>query len=101
MLKNVTVQDGKFNFGDDVQIKCGVSNGSSVSDVFFDARVGGKIKNIPVYIVKIIGPDFRHNATTSLKKKYGYPIKQIQLEWGKFTGTANEFTVPAFEILRK
>lgn len=99
MLENVTVQDGSFNFGEDAQIKCGVVEGFSVIDMFFDVRIIGKIKTIPVYIVKVMGGDFRY--IQDLKKKYGYPIRQTKLEWGKFTGTANEFVVPRFELIRK
>ena len=89
-----------FNFGEDVEIKCKLANDIS-PDVFFDVRIGGKIKNADAYVINII-----HNGESDfeylrlLKKRYGYPIRQIELEWGKFTGNANEFIIPQFELLK-
>jgi len=95
-------QNGQFNFGDDAQIKCGIELFSSgtitVGDLYFDVRICGKIKNTNAYIVTII--DEKSNYLKNLKKRYGHPIRQVELEWGKFTGSSKEFVIPDFEIIK-
>ncbi|MHA2280303.1 MAG: hypothetical protein ACXAC5_05590 [Promethearchaeota archaeon] len=70
----------------------------------------GKVKNANAYVISVFGaykfdPDDelhrRFHWFRSLKKKYGYPIRQIELAWGKFSGSSSEFIVPEHELKKE
>jgi hypothetical protein len=85
--------DGNINFGDikNIQIPLSVLN--------LKAKVHGKILGANAYIISLFDPDgdlFRNLIL--FKSHYGYPIRQIKLQWGRFDGSVNEFIVPGHEL---
>ena len=60
------------------------------------AMIFGKIKNINAYVIISKEPeDIKY-----LKNRYGYPIRQLELEWGKFSGSTMEFIIPEIELTK-
>jgi len=89
-----------------VSLECLV-RGMRIENKTFKAKVIGKVKNANAYVINVFGLDIyypaerydeRRNTMLSLKRKYGYPIRQIELEWGKFSGSGNEFVIPEHEL---
>jgi hypothetical protein len=98
-----------LNFAEIAQIECLVK-GTRLENRIFDAKIMGKIKNANAYVISVLGLnlfypadafDRRHNYIKSLKEKYGYPIRQIELEWGSFSGKINEFVVSEHELTKR
>jgi hypothetical protein len=104
--KKIETKASGFNFADMVSLEC-IIKGMRLEKKILKAKVIGKVKGANAYVVNIFGPDIyypaerydqRYDIMLSLKKKYGYPIRQIELEWGKFSGIANEFIIPKHEL---
>lgn len=105
LLWNPKTQNG-FSLYDIVYIECLVK-GMKLENRKFKAVITGKIKNAKAYIINVteIGnfyPEDELNENihrlNSLKSKYGYPIRQIELEWGRFSGSVREFVVSEHEL---
>lgn len=106
-IKTETTQSG-FNFADLVVFDC-LIKGIRLKNHTFQATVTGKVKNANAYVINVCNLD-RFNTEEqkdrcrdyiiNLKEKYGYPIRQIELEWGKFSGSIAEFIVPDFELTK-
>jgi hypothetical protein len=104
--KKMETETSGFNFADMVSLECLV-RGMRIEKRILQAKVMGKVKSANAYVVNIFGLDIyypaeqydrRYNTISSLKRKYGYPIRQIELEWGKFSGSINEFIIPEHEL---
>lgn len=61
------------------------------------ATVIGKVNGADAYVILISG--MLESEEKHLKNRYGYPIRQLKLEWGKFFGTSNEFIVSKDDIV--
>lgn len=61
------------------------------------AMVVGKVDGADAYVILISG--MLESEEKYLRNRYGYPIRQLKLEWGKFFGTPNEFIVSKDDII--
>lgn len=86
---------GNFNFGDIKYIGLiPLFNFKKIK-----VRIHGKILNSNAYVISLL--DDKETIFKNLvlfKSMYGYPIRQIKLQWGQFTGNVNEFVVPGHEL---
>jgi len=98
-----------FNFADIVILECFVK-AVVIENKIFKAKIMGKVKNANAYVVSVFIID-KHGIDNDelerisawckgLKRKFGYPIRQIELEWGKFSGSMAEFIVPEHELTK-
>lgn len=61
------------------------------------AAIFGKLDNVEAYVVNMGGhSDYRRYQAA--KEKYGYPIRHLPLEWGKFTGQVGELIIPTSDL---
>lgn len=96
--------DNKFYFGNAVEFivyRPAIRHAFSVSQtevkVKVLASVRAKIKNANAYVVSF---KFDNRYIDIIKDKYGYPIRQLPLEWGNFNGLVSEIIVPAKELTK-
>ena len=76
-----------------IEIYCGSHNRKAIK-----AIVAGKVANANAYVVLAVG--LLEYELHWLKNRYGYPIRQIELEWGKFFGIDNEFIISEDDIMK-
>ena len=93
-----TDQGGNFAFGNIVEISVILPQSFYIKNHSFKAKVIGKVKNAEAYVIGVRGATAENHK--ELKRKYGYPIRQIELEWGKFSGNLNEYIISRHELIK-
>lgn len=87
-----------FSLGDNIKTKCMVM-GMKLGETEFYGKICGKIKGSDSYIVCLNGYNYKDDYVyKSLLRRFGYPIRQIDLEWGFFHGIGLEFIIPEHEM---
>ena len=82
------------NFKEEIKIKL-VNAPYNRTDI--PAVVVGKVVNANAYVILV--PGLLADELQHMNNRYGYPIRHLKLEWGKFFGTDNEFIISEEDIV--
>ena len=90
--------DRKFYFADKAILAYPINNPGRYHSREHGVKIIGKIKDADAYVINALSVSFNSLVLVELKNRYGYPIRHIALEWGKFNGYVTEFVVPGCDL---